>query len=126
MQALGKLFGSGARTALLQVLFAQPGALGLRQAARLAGVHPHSAELALRDLMAEGVVRTVRAGATPLYEANTSCPQAAILQAVFEAAAQTVIRQRSPGLSARARTLLPLFTEASRMLAKARQAAHGS
>lgn len=126
MITLGKLLGSAARTEVLQVLFNQPGALGLRQTARIAAIHPRSAELALRELATEGLVKTTPSRPGPLYEINRTHPHAPLLAATFAAATQALIRLRSESLSARGRTLLPFLAEASRMLATAKRSRHES
>ena len=56
MKSLGHMLGGSARFELLRALYYQHDPVGLRQLARLAGVHPHSAERMLRGLVEEGVV----------------------------------------------------------------------
>lgn len=120
MKTLGKLLGSAARTDVLRTLLCQPRPVGLRPLARIAGVHPHSAEVALRTLIAEElVVRTV-VGKRPMYEMNRRHPDVDVLRAVSDAAALALIRQRRSALQLRARAILPFIREAERMLVHAR------
>jgi DNA-binding transcriptional ArsR family regulator len=124
MRTLGELLGSAARTELLRVLAYQPGPVGLRPAARLAGIHPRSAELALRALVDEGMVLRRQAGRRPVYEWNPDHPDSPVLRSVFDAAAQARILQRAGTLRERARSILPFIEEASRMLTYARRDRH--
>ena len=124
MKTLGKLLGSAGRTEVLRALICQPGPVGLRPLARIAGVHPHSAELALAALVREGLVLRKRSGNRPVYEADRRHPDIAVLGAVFEAAAVALVRRRRPSLQERARAILPFIREAERMLARARRRGH--
>ena len=108
------------------MLVYQPAAVGLRHAARAAGVHPHSAELALAGLVREGLVRRRVVGVRPLYAINRTHPDAPVLQAVFDAASRAATAVRSRTLQARGRALLPLIRQASRMVAAARESQHGA
>lgn len=120
MKTLGRLLGSAARTDVLRALNCQPSPLGLRPLARLAGVHPHSAELALAALLREGLVQRVGSGARPTYAMDRSHPDAAFLQAVLDAASLALVRQRRALLQKRARPILPFIREAEGMLNHAR------
>lgn len=106
------------------MLIHQPGALGLRHAARIAGVHPRSAQLALKELVGEGLVRQTPTRPGPLYEIDRTHPQTPVLAAVFAAAACASVRQRSVSLRHRARVILPFVEDACRMLSHARKATH--
>ena len=107
MNTLGHLLGSTARTDILRVLSYDVGPIGLRPLARLAGVHPRSAELALRTLVGEGLVLRRQAGKRPVYERNEGHPEADVLQSIFQAAALARVRQLSKELQTRARGILP-------------------
>jgi len=124
MKSLGQLLGSAARTDVLRVLNCQPEAVGLRHVARIAGVHPRSAELALAGLVREHLVMRKRTGSRVLYSMNRGHPDTPILESVFEAAAQEAIRQRRPTLQIQAGTILPFIRQATRMLAIARKNRH--
>jgi len=124
MKTLGKLLGSAARTEVLRVLTCQPGSVGLRHVARIARIHPRSAELALKTLVSEKLVRCKRTATRTLYEMNRGHPDMPILEAVFEAAARAAISKRSSVLQERARAILPFVEEASRMLGRARRHRH--
>jgi len=88
--------------------------------ARLAGVHPHSAELALAALLREGLVQRVGSGARPTYAMDRSHPDAAFLQTVLDAASLALVRRRRALLQRRARPILPFIREAESMLNHAR------
>ncbi len=120
MKTLGSLLGSAGRSEILRTLLYQPGAVGLREAARIAGVHPHTAELALAALVREGLVRRNKTAARTLYEFNAGHPAQPVLAGVFAAAAQGFIKAHSPLLNERARSLLPFIRQATRMVAQAR------
>ena len=124
MKTLGKLLGSAARTEVLRVLTCQPGPLGLRPTARVAGIHPRSAELALRDLVREQLVRSRPTAAGPVYEINRRHPDTPVLEAVFDAAARAAVHQRRASLQRKARAILPFVDEADRMLSRARDHRH--
>jgi len=124
MKRLGDLLSSAARTELLRVLVCQPGAVGLRPAARLAGIHPHSAELALAGLIGDKLVKRRTGSAGPAYELNRRHADLPVLEAVFAAAAQAGIAARRPSLQLRARRILPFIRQATRMLAHARETRH--
>ena len=124
MKSLGILLGSAGRTEILRTLMCQPGSVGLRQVARLAGVHPHSAELALAGLVREGLVRRRRTSSRALYGLNRSHADIAVLDAVFLAAARAVTCERNRSLGKRARSILPFIRQATRMLTHARENRH--
>jgi len=124
MNRLGCLFSSAARTEILRVLACQPASIGLRQAARLAGVLPHSADLALKALTSEHLVKRERLSTGARYRLNQDHPCYAVLRAVFQAATQESIRSRGRLLQQRTRTILPFIREAGRMLRRARRPRH--
>jgi hypothetical protein len=124
MKTLGRLLGSAARTDILRTLVCQPGAVGLRQVARIAEVHPHSAELALAGLVREGLVRRRRINSRAVYEVNRSHADVAVLEAVFLAVARAVSSLRSRSLDERSKSILPFIRQATRMLAHARETKH--
>jgi hypothetical protein len=89
--------------------------------ARIAGVHPHSAELALAGLIRERLVKRERTPSRVLYTLIREHADVPVLEAVFTAAAQVSIKARSRSLNERARAILPLVRQATRMLACARE-----
>jgi DNA-binding transcriptional ArsR family regulator len=124
MKRLGPLFSSAARTEILRALACHPDPIGLRQTARIAGVLPRSAELALAGLVKEELVTRQPSGARRLYRLNRGDARIPVLEAVFAAAAQGFIRAQNCSLGDRAKTLLPSIKEASRMVARARESHH--
>lgn len=124
MKTLGMLLGSASQTEILRSLAFQPGSVGLRQVARIAGIHPHSAELALAALGQQGLVRRKRSSTRPLYSLDRSHVDFAVLEAVFAASARAFIQARSRTLNQRARSILPFVNEASRMIHRARKTRH--
>ena len=126
MKTLGQLLASAGRTEILRALMCQPGPVGLRQVARIAGVHPHSAEVALAGLVRERLVKRRRTATRALYQLNTSHADFAVLEAVFLAAARAVTSARSRLLDERAKSILPFIRQANRMLARARETRHGA
>lgn len=121
MNSLGQLLRSRARVEILRALHHQPDAVGLRHLARLAGVHPHSVEVALASLLKEKLVMCKRTSNRPLYGMNRAHPDAFTLAAVFSAAARAQVMIRNRTLNDRARTMLSFSGEANRMIAHARR-----
>ncbi len=124
MTSLGTLLSSAARTEILRVLWYQSAPVGLRALARIAGVLPRSAELALDALVDEKRVTRTRDASGPCYALNRRHPDVELLDAVFMAAARATIARRSHTLEKRAARLLPFIREAGRMVALARSARH--
>jgi len=124
MKALGKLLGSAARTEVLRVLTCQPSPVGLRHVSRIAGIHPRSAELALKALVSEKLVKRNRRSGRSLYEMNHGHPDMPVLEAVFGAVARAATGERCSSLHQRARAILPFIEEATRMLTCARRSRH--
>ena len=121
MKRLGSLLSSAARTEILRTLAYQPEPVGLRQAARIAGVLPRSAELALAGLVKEKLVTRKRSATRMLYRLNQDHADVPVLEAVFAAAAQGFIRAQNRLLGERTTAILPFIREASRMVARARR-----
>lgn len=121
MKALGDVFGSRAKTEILRALHYQPEVVGLRQLARTAGVRVRSAELALHALVKDGLVRRRRASSRVFYALERRHPLAAVLAAVFDAAATAAIRANRRALGKRAKRILPFIRQAHRLLSHVRR-----
>lgn len=121
MKSLGKVLGSGARTDVLRALHYQRRPVGLRHLAMVAGVHPHSAELALAALEREGLVLLKKTSLRSLYALNRRHREAGRLKAVFDAAERASIQVHNSVLHQRARAILPFIEEAAEMRASARR-----
>lgn len=121
MANLGSLLSTGSQAEILRALAHHPDPLGLRQAARIAGVHPRSAELALSSLVEAGIVKRKRRGSRALYHLNRDHPHAEVLIPVFEAAERGFIIMRSHSLNRTARRILPLLSRANKLRAHARR-----
>ncbi len=121
MTNLGILLSSAARTEILRALMYQPAPAGLRPLARIAGVLPHSAELALNALVKEKLVNRTAYTAGPRYALNRAHPDAELLDAVFTAASRAVTASRCRMLGRRAARILPFIREAGSMLDRARE-----
>ena len=121
MKALGHLFNSAAKTEILRTLHHQPDVVGLRQLARIADVHVRSAELALADLVSIKLVTRKRQSNRVFYAMKRTHPDAALLSAIFDAAAHASISATSASLSKRAKRILPFIRQANRMLNHARR-----
>jgi DNA-binding transcriptional regulator YhcF (GntR family) len=124
MKTLGMLLDSEAKTEILRALMYQPGPVGLRQVARIAGVHPHSAEVALAALARDGVVKCKRTAGRFSCQWVHRHDDSVVLEAVFTAAAHGFIERRSRTLEARAKTLLPFIKITTRMINRARGTRH--
>ena len=109
---------------MLRALYYQAKPVGLRSLARLAEVHPHSAERMLKELVKEGVVRRSITGSRAMYRKNTAHHDWYTLKAVFTAADESVRKVRAGQLNERAKNLLPFMEEAHAMLKEARGSQH--
>ena len=124
MKDLGALFSSAARTNVLRALYYQPESIGLRSVARLASIHPRSAELALASLKKDGLVKQKRITGQKLYRLNRRHPDTPLLTSIFKAAEHAELIQNQAALSRRALRLLPFMREATRMMKKAKRSRH--
>lgn len=115
---------SEGKTEILRALVYQPGPVGLRQVARIAGVHPHSAERALASLIREGLVkrRTARNGVR--YELERGHEVAQVMESVLAVAANGFTQVRCRTLTERSKSILPFITQARRMIIRARESRH--
>ncbi len=120
MTKIGTLLSSSARTEILRALYYQAVPIGLRPLARIAGVLPRSAEVALSALVEEGVVCATRDATGPQYALQQSHADFALLAAVFTAATRAAIASRCRELSPRAARILPFIREAEAMVARGR------
>lgn len=121
VKSLAHILGASARLELLRALRHQHDLVGLRQLARLAGVHPHSAERFLKDLVREGLVVCHRTPARTLYRKNAAHSDWLVLQAVDDAAEHAAAELHRSVLNKRARSLLPFIEEAREMLLTAKE-----
>lgn len=110
----------------LRVLNHQHAPVGLRQLARLADIHPHSAECMLKDLVHEGLVIRRNTHGRSLYSAAFDHPEWEVLRAVFDASDRAMRSLRARDLNERAQSILPFIEEARGMLARARGEIHVS
>lgn len=121
MKRIGDMFSSKARTEILRVLNDMNDGAGLRQTARLAGVHPHSAELVLEKLINERLATCKRKGNRKLYQLNHDHEDVPFLKAVFKALVNASIQNRSKSLQEKGKTIIPFIDDASSMLRHARR-----
>jgi hypothetical protein len=124
MTSPGNILGGSARFEILRALHYQHDAVGLRHVARLAGVHPHSAERMLKALVDEGVVVRSRTRTRTWFQPNHDHADWRILSPVFEAADRATRELQAESLTGRAKTILPFVEEAGAMLKKARKRTH--
>jgi len=102
----------------------QPGPVGLRQVARIASIHPHSAELALAAMIRDGLVKRRNVRNRALFELVRNHEATSVLEAVFSAAATGYTQARSRTLNERAKSIFPFIRQASKMIARARESRH--
>ena len=121
MKALNHILGASARFDLLRALYYQHREVGLRQLARLAGVHPHSAERMLQELVDEAVIDRRKTNARTMFWKNKRHSDWHTLQAVFEAADRATSELQRATLNKRAQSILPFINEAANMLKRARK-----
>lgn len=115
------MLGASARFALLRALYYLPDAVGLRQLARLADVHPHSAERMLKELVDEGVVLRKKTSSRTMFTRSNDHSDWCVLEPVFDAAERSIRALNAPRLNRRAQAILPFLEEAGSMLKKARR-----
>lgn len=99
-----------------------PHPVGLRYVARLANIHPHSAELALAGLVRDNLVTRSCPASRPQYALNREHAAFPLLKAVFRSAAEVTIGERGQTLADRAKTILPFIEKSRRMFARAKGA----
>jgi len=121
MKSLGDILGATARFDLLRALYYQHHTVGLRQLARMAGVHPHSAERMLKELVMEGVVINQKTQVRSMYIKNMDHPDWSTLRAVFDAADGAEREKHRLELNKRAGMILSFIDEAGGMLRNARR-----
>lgn len=126
MRTLGAILGSTARANVLDVLSWQPEPVGLRFAARMAGIHTRSAEMALTALVREGLVERLSAARGPRYALNAAHPDASVVVAAFAAVARMRVVQTSRRIAPRALALLPALRSSSQLAKRARKATHAA
>ena len=124
MKSLGMLLNSAGKTEILRMLMHQSTLVGLRQAARYSGIHPHSAEVALAALVRQGLARRTRTPGRILYELVKDHEDVPILEAVFDAAEIGFIKARGRALDDRARQILPFIAAAAGMIKRGRESCH--
>ncbi len=124
MKSLGMLLNSAGKTEILRALVYQPGPVGLRQVARIAGVHPHSAERALASLIREGLVKRRTVGNGVRYNLERGHEAAQVLESVFTVAVNGFTQVRCRTLSERSKSILPFIAQARRMITRARESRH--
>lgn len=106
------------------MLYYQPDAIGVRPLARIAGLLPRSAELAIPSLVEEQLVIRQFRHAAPLYVLNRNHAAYGLLAAIFSAATKATIIERSRKLSGKAMAILPFIAEAGEMLACGKRSLH--
>lgn len=121
MKTWGHILGASSRCDLLRALYYQHSEVGLRQLARLAGVHPHAAERMLVDLVAEGIIIRRKTNARTMFNKNMDHVDWCLLKAVFDAADGVVEERQRARLDKRAQSILPFIEEAGGMLKQARR-----
>lgn len=124
MKRLGKVLSSGARTEMLRVLYYQSDSIGLRPLARIAGLLPRSAEVAVLSLLEANLIYRLPGSRGPVYVLNRAHPDYDVLSAVFSAATNAIITKRSHKLAGKAQAILPFITAAEHMLSRARESRH--
>lgn len=97
---------------ILRALHYQSGSVGLRQLARMADVHPHSAERFLNDLVAEGLVLRRKLKSRTWFKKNEPSSDWQLIDAVFNAADHVTADMHSRMINQRARIILPFIEEA--------------
>jgi hypothetical protein len=105
-------------------LYYQADPIGLRPLARVAGVLPRSAEVALDALVDECLVCVNSDASGPRYILNRKHADAELLAAIFTAATKNTIASRCRTLAARAKRILPFIREAESMVGRARRSGH--
>jgi len=121
MKSIGSILKSGARADILHVLFYAHTAVSLRQLARLADVHPHSAEMVMDDLLKDHLVKRRKTSARCFFWKDSDNPDWLIIGGVCRGAEQAHQLSKQPALNKRALLILPFIEEAGSMLFKARK-----
>jgi hypothetical protein len=114
------MLGPPGRIEILRALYYQPDAASLRQLARLADVHPHTAELVLRGLVSERLVVRRTSASRVFYTKDTRHSHWLVIGRVCDGADSALRQLKRPLHDRQARTLLPFIEQTTTMLAKAR------
>ena len=109
---------------MLETLYFQSGELGLRQIALISGLYLRSAELALKDLQKERLLRRRKSGARVYFSLNREHPAYSLLSCLFESLQTYRIRVRAQAVGDDAKEMLRFVVAANRMMEKARGNRH--
>lgn len=121
MTELSQLFSSPARIDVLETLFHQPGEVGLRQIARISGLHLRSVQLALKSLQADHLIRRRKSGARVFFKLNREHPTQELLTTIFRAAESHRIKARAETLQSRGKEVMAFVTASLRVMNRARK-----
>ena len=123
MRSLGQILGASSRMDVLRALYYQQAEVGLRQLARLAGIHPHSAERFLKQLIKERLVICRRSEGHTWYCKNSDHTDWLVLEAILIAGDRATRTTQRATLNQRAQSILPFIQEAHEMVSQARSTA---
>ena len=112
---IGDILGSSARTEILRVLVSLPGEAGVRYLATLAGIYPNSAEVAIRGLLHDKLIKKVKKGKRCFYGINRDHTDYSLLSAVFDTVSREHIRQVNKTACEKARMVFPFINQATRI-----------
>ncbi|MCC6933197.1 MAG: hypothetical protein IT292_08085 [Deltaproteobacteria bacterium] len=123
---LSKLFSSGSRVEILEALYYASNGLGLRQIAELCNLHVHSAEVALKQLHTEKLVKRAKQKQRLFYSLNTQNDNYELLKSIFITTETRKISARSALHTNEAKQLMNFIGASQSMIKKARNSYHGN
>ena len=116
MISIGDIFSSKARVHILRAANTLEHPVGIRALSRIADIPLRSAQLAVRGLCEDGLLRTIQKHQKPVYSLNTSHPLHSRIHAVFQADGREVLLNRHPLLQEKATVLGPFLEEAAGLI----------
>ncbi|MCC6932578.1 MAG: hypothetical protein IT292_04905 [Deltaproteobacteria bacterium] len=122
---LSKLFSSSSRVEILEALYHAFCGLGLRQIAELCNLHVHSAEVALKQMHTEKLVKRRKQKQRLFYSLNTQNENYELLKSIFIATEANKINARSFLVINEGKQVMKFINTSQSMIKKARNSYHG-
>ena len=123
---LSQLFSSGAKVEILEALYYASNGLGLRKIAATCHLHVHSAEVALKQMHKERLLRRSQKGSRVFYSLNKESNNYQLLKELFLTAEANKIRERAASFRNEGIEVMKFITSSQRMIDHARRSYLGA
>ena len=123
---LSQLFSSAAKVEILEALYYASNGLNLRKIAIICHLHVHSAEVALKQMHKERLVRRFKKGLRVFYSLNIKSDNYQLLKELFLAAEANKIRKRAKSFSNEGIAVMKFITSSRSMIDNARRSYLGA